>query len=157
MPLSPKALDALAQLYISRKGICAAAQIDLDEIRERLLAAVEKDGHTPARAIKSKALLGDEFELRVSYPAEVTVDTAAAERLVAACARAGAGRLWKKLFRRVSTFTLAGGAQKTINAKLPLSAPRNLRALFARAVSVRELAPQIEVRERNAKSKETAA
>jgi hypothetical protein len=154
MPLSPAKLDELAESYLNQKVVLESEQATLDRLRDQLIAAVERDGHTPARAVKSKALLGDEYELRVAYPAEVTVDTRVAIFIRGACRWTCTPKLFKRLFKSVETFTLADGAQNLINSKkLPKHAPRNLRSLFARAIRVRELAPQLEVRERGVDGK----
>ncbi len=151
MPPTPKRLDELAREYEQQRAIVATEQSILDRLRGDLIALVETHGHAPARAVKSKALLGDDLEIRVSYPAEVTVDTGTALRIRRICNAAGCGRLFGKLFHSVETFTLAGGAQKII-ARLPSSAPRGIRSLFARAIRIDEKSPALEIRERKSSS-----
>jgi len=153
MPPSPKALDALALEYMLARNLLAGQQDRVDQLRDRLLELVERHGHVPARSTKTRALIGEQFEIRVSRPVEVTVDTQTAEHIKWACAAADVGRLFRRLFRRVETYVLVNGAEKLINGdRLPPRAPRNLRSLFARALRVRELAPQLEVRKRDTKS-----
>lgn len=146
----PEQIDAICKSYLNARANLKIAQENADGLHDVLLAAVEREGHTPARAIKSKALAGDQYEIRVSYPAEVTVDTGAALRLRNACLNRGGGsRLFRRLLKTVETFVLADGAHGLINRKkLPAGAPSGLRSLFARALRVKELSPQVEVRER---------
>ncbi|MBZ5702127.1 MAG: hypothetical protein LAN84_09790 [Acidobacteriia bacterium] len=148
-------IDELVEIFRRSKEAADAAEEDLSKVRERIITLVLKEGQVPARAAKTLALRGEEYELRVSRPVEVTVDARRVRILKLVCLRAGAGRITGKLFRKVETYVLADGADEIINqAKLPEHAPRNLRSLFARALRVRELAPQLEIRElRPAQSK----
>lgn len=142
-------LDSLAERYLELQRKADEAAKELATLRKSLVALVLEDGSTPPRATKTKALLGESYELRVSQPLEITVDSRIAKAIKIACIRAGSGRLFSRLFRKVESFILADGAQKLINSpKLPARAPRNLRALFARAIQVRELSPTLEVRKR---------
>jgi hypothetical protein len=146
--VKPSRVDELAVEFHEKQLLAQKVTEDLLNLRARLVALVQRHGQVPARATKTLALAGDKYELRVSTPLEITVDTRAALRIKSACLRGGAGRLWMRLFRTVKTFVLADGADKLLNeTKLPEGAPRNLRSLFARAVRVRELAPQVEIRE----------
>jgi hypothetical protein len=148
-------VDALAREFLSQKLVVEREQEVLDRIRGRLTALVLAEGQAPPRASKTIALVGEAYEARVSRPVEVTVDRAAALRIRDACRRAGCQRLFGKLFRRVEMFVLAGRSEALLDKRLPARAPRGLRAMFARAVRVRELPPQIEVRGRS-KGREAA-
>ena len=148
------AIDRLAKQYEELAQKAEAAEGDLGALRRRLIKEVLAWGYVPARATKTKALAGEEYELRVSLPLEVTVDTRTARRIEAACKAVSTNwrSVFNRLFRRVETYVLADGAQKLIDSqRLPVRAPRNLRSFFARAVRVRELAPQLEVRRREKK------
>jgi len=156
MATNQKRIDFLAKEYEHAKLVAYLDQQNLDELRERIVKLVLKEGQAPARAAKTLALRGEEYELRVSRPVEISVDGKAALRLKLACARAGAGRIFGRLFRKVETFVPVDGADRLME-KVPARAPRNLRSLFARALRVRELAPQLEIRELKAGKKEEAA
>lgn len=146
MPDATNTVDVLAKEYLAQEAIAEAANKELSNLRHLLIDEVLIRGSVPARALKTKALAGEEYELRVTEPIEVTVDTQTALRIKRVCLGSGTGRLFAKLFRRVETFVLVGGAQKLLNGKLPDRAPRNLRSLFARAVRIKDLSPQLEVR-----------
>jgi hypothetical protein len=148
-------VDSLAREYNDKLFASTFADEELAAIRKLIIARVKEEGSYPPRATKTRVLAGEEFELRVTEPTEVSVDSKVALRIREACARSGARNLFGKLFRRVETFVLAGDAQKTLNAALPASAPRGLRALFARAISVKDLSPSVEVKRR--KKNEAAA
>jgi hypothetical protein len=140
-------LDATAERYLELQRKADEANRDLATLRKSLIEEVLEEGSTPARATKTKALLGERYELRVSQPLEISVDTRVALRIRSACA--ASPRLFTRLFRKVESFVLADGTQKLINAaKLPARAPRTLRSLFARAIQVRELPPALEIRAR---------
>src|SRR5260221_5310855 len=113
-------VDVLAKDYLAQEAIADAANKQLSQLRQELIREVLKHGSVPARAVKTLALAGEEYELRVTRPVEVSVDTKMALRIKAACLRAGLGRLFPKLFRRVETFVLAGGSDKDLQ-KLPSS------------------------------------
>ncbi|HLZ92953.1 MAG TPA: hypothetical protein VKQ28_14665 [Candidatus Acidoferrum sp.] len=146
--ISCATVDGLAKEYIEKAAACDMAEQELKALRDIIIARVQEEGSYPPRATKTKVLAGEEFDLRVTEPTEISVDSKTAERIKAACLRAGAGRLFPKLFRKVESFVLAGGAEKLLNGNLPERAPRNLRSLFARAVRVKDLAPQLEVKKR---------
>jgi len=138
-------VDVLAEKYFQLAAKAEQANEELGRFRLQLIELVKRDGAVPPRATK-----------RVSQPLEVSVDTGVAERIGTKLRLHGCGELFQKLFRTVETYVLADGAEKLIGRKLlPKRAPRNLRALFARAVRVRELTPQLEVRKRE--KKEAAA
>ena len=147
-------IDEFVEMFRRAKEVSDAAEEELSKIRERIVTLVLKEGQVPARAAKTLALRGEDYEIRVSRPVEITVDARRARILKLVCLRSGAGRIVRKLFRKVETFVLVDGADEIINqAKLPEHAPRNLRSLFARALRVRELAPQLEIRELRGKEK----
>jgi len=140
--------DEMARRYRELQRRAMDAEAELASLRRAIIARVLYEGSTPPRAVKTKALLGEEFELRVSQPVEVSVDTRMALRIRAACAKSGAAKLFARLFRKTESYILAAGAQKLINGTLPAKAPRGLRGLFARAIHVRNLPASLEVRER---------
>lgn len=153
---SAEVIDALAKEYLDKAAACDIANDSLKAIRQIIIERVKKDGSYPPRATKTLALAGDDYELRLTEPTEISVDSKTAERIKAACLRAGVGRLFPKLFRRVESFVLAGGAEKLLNRNLPERAPRNLRSLFARAVRVKDLPPSVEVRKRKQQAEQAA-
>jgi hypothetical protein len=142
-------IDRLAEACLKEKAVADRVAADYAEVREGIAEAVEMWGSLAPRSGKTKMLAGRKFELRVSARSEITVDPAKALVIEDLCRFGGERWLFPKLFRSVPHFILADGAYGVINARLPAGAPRNLRALFARAVQVRALAPQLEVRKRD--------
>jgi len=149
-------IDGLAEEYMQLVVQAELANDKVSKLRQLLIERVLIDGAHPPRATKTKALAGEIYELRVSQPTEVSVDTGIALRIWRACERAGMPDLFGRLFRKVETFVLAGGAEKILREKLPEGAPRNLRTLYARAVTVKDLSPSLEVRRREKKDAEAA-
>lgn len=142
-------IDQVAALYLEAQAAVEAANREASARRARLIELTREYGSTAPRAWKTRRLCGSDYEIRVSEAQEITVDMRAAMRVKHACIRSGTGRLFRRLFRKVETFILAPGAERLLDqARLPEDAPRNLRALFARAVRVRELAPHVEVGKR---------
>lgn len=149
MARSELSLDRMVEAYDEMLMIVAYDQKNLARLRTLLVRRVLREGKVPARSVKTVSLTGKRYEVRVSKPLEITVDTRLAELIKIALAAKGKGRLFRKLFRTIVTYVLAGGAEKFTNReKLPEGAPRNLRSLFARAIQVRELAPSLEIRKR---------
>jgi hypothetical protein len=146
---STNMIDMLAEAYMKEKAAADSAAAEMAEVKDKIAEAVETWGSLAPRSGKTKMLAGRKFELRVSARSEVIVDPAKALVIEDLCRFGGERWLFPKLFRSVPYFILADGAYGVINARLPAGAPRNLRALFARAVQVRALAPQLEVRKRD--------
>jgi hypothetical protein len=140
-------IDVLAGEFVTKEALLIYEQGKLDGLRRMLIELVLEHGEIPPRASKLWLFRTKVHEVRVTKGTEITIDTRVAKKLKQACLLSGDGRVFRKLFRKVETFVLAGGAHQLIKlSKLPPRAPRNLRSLFARAIQVRELAPQLEVR-----------
>ena len=132
--LSPAELDAIA---------VRLEQIGLEEenLRSQLVEQVEEFGFTPQRAEKSKRLLGTNYEFTLSTSQTTEVRDAEVERIRAVCP----SRLFAQLFLAVTKYKLASGATALLAAKLPGTAPRNLRVMFSRAVQVKEDSPRLRI------------
>jgi hypothetical protein len=55
------------------------------------------------------------------------------------------GALFDRLFKVVTKFKLADGATQVLAGRLPADTPRNLRALFSRAVETKETGPRLRI------------
>ena len=66
------------------------------------------------------------------------IKDAAVERVRQVCS----GALFDRLFKVVTKFKLADGATQVLAGRLPADTPRNLRALFSRAVETKETRPR---------------
>lgn len=156
--LSPRTVDQLAERYLKLRGEAEAAELELGILRKSLIEEVLAEGATPARAIKTLALAGEKYELRVLQPTEVNVDGYRALQLKDACAKAGVPRLFRKLFRRLTSYVLVDGVHASIDeSKLPRRSRARILALFGRAIRVRDLAPQLDVRIFEAEKKRKAS
>jgi hypothetical protein len=154
---SASEVDDLASNYQAQQAVNNITAENLSELRRELIELVEAFGAVPPRATKSKRLSGSRYDVTASFPQRVEVDKHAAEKLHLACLAAGRPSLFKKLFRRESVFMLAPGARDLVTrGRLPEGAPRNLRALFYRALAVEAQAPSLEV-ELNKEAKKAAA
>jgi hypothetical protein len=137
-------VDRLAAKYLELQDRADEFWRDAAIVRAELIELVAEHGSHPPRADKTMRLTGRLYELRVTSHMEVTVDTRLALLL-----RRRAPRLFRRLFCKVERFVLNPGAEKLLNArKLPPGAPHNLRSLFARALHLRDLPQQLEVRRR---------
>src|SRR5882757_4009964 len=105
-------IDGLAEEYMQLVVQAELANEKVSTLRQLLIERVQVEGAHPPRATKTKALAGDVYELRVSQPTEISVDTGIALRMWRACERAGMPDLFGRLLRKVETFVLAGGAEK---------------------------------------------
>ncbi len=143
---SASEIDDLAWNYQAQKAVADTAQEKLNLLRRELVDLVETFGAVPPRASKSKRLSGARYDVTASFPQRVDVDKHAAEKLHLACLSAGRPSLFKKLFRRETVYMLAKGARELVTQRsLPEGAPRNLRALFYRALEVEALSPGLDV------------
>lgn len=125
----------------------------IDQAKASLLALVEKYGRVPAKAEKSKRVAGLLYEITATYGTSTSVDTAAAEQLMQTLVEAGmekkaATALFEQLFVFQPKYTLAPTALKTIAGKMPSGSPRNIRALFDRAVKITQKSPTISIAEK---------
>ena len=150
-------VDALASNYLAQQKLCETAQETLSILRDELMEQVESRGYIPPRAEKSKRLTGVEYQVTVSRSHSVLVNSRQAEKVQLACMRAGKPALFKRLFRRQFIYQVAEGAMELLRGQLPEGSPRQIRKLFAGAVSIDPNAPRLEVRELKQGLKETSA
>src|SRR5713101_835406 len=92
--LSASAIDRLAKQYEDLQEKADRAEENLATVRRYLIEETLAEGSVPARATKTKTLAGEEYELRVSRPLEVTVDTGVAERIGTKLRLNGCGELF---------------------------------------------------------------
>jgi hypothetical protein len=153
--LKPQTVDQLAKDFLSLKLKQEALDEEIHLAKERLLLMVKQYGAVPAKADKSKRVIGELYEVTATYGTSTSVDTRAAEQLMLVMIEAGmkkeqASALFESLFTFQPKYALASTALKAI-CKLPKGAPRNLRALFNNAVKVTEKSPTLSVAEIGAK------
>ena len=144
--LSPGELDTIA-------GRLEEIGLEDERLRSKLREQVEEFGFTPARADKSKRLEGTLYEFTVTRGLTTEIKDAAVERIRQDCPRA----LFDRLFKVVTKFKLATGATQVLARQLPADAPRNLRALFSRAVETKETAPRLRIQKLEAECTASAA
>ncbi|MGH9580672.1 MAG: hypothetical protein ACRD2R_06750 [Terriglobales bacterium] len=132
--MTPKEIDARCSVYKSLLAERDDLEQQIAEHRKELAALVTRWGSTPPRAHKSVRVLGDEFQITLSWSSPVTVNPLGALRLQAACMKAGRPGLFKRLLRRRFIYLIAEGAQQVLDAHRRGRAPRSLRALFSRAL-----------------------
>jgi hypothetical protein len=65
--------------------------------------------------------------------------------------------LFDRLFKVVTKFKLADRATQVLAGQLPADAPRNLRALFSRAVETKETGPRLRIEKLEAECTASAA
>jgi hypothetical protein len=138
-------IDALAGLYADAKANLEKAQDRVDLLGDQLIEMVRTHGVTPPRAEKSLRLEGDEWEATVAEGQSVSVNKAAAAKVLASLKRAGLLKFFRKLFTVETSFKLAKGAQELMAKTLPAGAPSNLRKLFAEAVQIKDKSPRLTV------------
>lgn len=144
-PVTNQEIDALAGLYADAKANVEKAQERADLLGDQLITMVKAHGTTPPRAEKSLRLEGDEWEVTVAEGQSVSVNKAAAAKVLASLKRAGLIRFFRKLFTIETSYKLAKGAQALIAKPLPPGAPSNLRKLLAEAIQIKDKAPRLTV------------
>jgi hypothetical protein len=144
-PVTNQEIDSLAGLYADAKASLAIARERVDTFGDELIEMVQIHGVTPPKAEKSLRLEGDEWEVTVSEGQSVSVNKAAAAKVLASLKRAGLMAFFRKLFIVEAQYKLAKGAQALIALPLPKGAPSNLRKLLAQAVQIKDKAPRLTV------------
>jgi len=114
---------------------------EADDLREELKRQVDEFGFTPARAEKSKRLVGDKFQFTLTQGTTTEVKDAEVERIKDACPV----DIFAKLFKQVTRYKLSNGATAFLAGILPEHAPRNLRQMFSRAVETTTTAPRLRI------------
>lgn len=112
-----------------------------ESLREALQEQVKEFGFTPPRAEKSRRLTGTLYEFTVTTGLTTEIKDSEVERIRQACP----GTLFDRLFKTVTKYKLADGATMVLASRLPADAPRNLRAMFARAVETKETSPRLRI------------
>jgi len=133
--MGPKQLDALAE----RRAELLA---ELDGIRLLLTEQVEGYGFTPPRAEKSKRLLGESYQITLSYGEATEIRDAEVEKLERSCPIG----LFSRLFCKVTQYKLCSGASMVLaGGTLPKGSPRNLRQMFQAAVIIKQKTPALRI------------
>jgi hypothetical protein len=112
-----------------------------ERLRAELREQVEEFGFTPARADKSKRLLGTFYQFTLTVGLTTEIKDAEVEKIRQVCPDA----LFRRLFKSVIRYKLADGATVALADPLSKGAPRNLRMLFSKAVETKETAPRLRV------------
>jgi hypothetical protein len=120
-------------------------EAEKDRLNSQLKDQIEEFGSTPPRAEKSKRLQGSLFQFTLSTSTSTEVRDAEVERIRDACP---AG-IFSQLFIAVTKYKLAKGATMLLAGTLPEDAPRDLRRMFSRAVSVTEGSPRLRIERLN--------
>lgn len=152
-PITNQEIDALAGLYADAKENLAKAQDRVDMLGDELIKMTQLHGVTPPKAEKSLRIEGDDWEVTVSEGQSVSVNKAAAAKVLASLKRAGLMAFFRKLFVVEAQYKLAKGAQALIALPLPKGAPSNLRKLLAQAVQIKDKAPRLTVEPKNEEAK----
>ncbi|HKH99716.1 MAG TPA: hypothetical protein VJ999_11460 [Candidatus Sulfotelmatobacter sp.] len=116
-------------------------RIEEERLRQNLLQQVEAFGSSPPRAEKSRRLTGNLYEMTVTRSVTTEIKDAEVERIRQVCRT----ELFDSLFRPVTKFKLADHATLILAGRLPADAPRNLRAMFSRAVTTKETSPRLRI------------
>ncbi len=132
--LPPSDLDALGLRL-------EAIALEEEQIRTRIREQITEFGSVPPRAEKSRRIESEQFRFTLSSSSRTEIKDAEVERIKEACPRP----LFAKLFIEVTKYKLAKSATLLLAASLPEEAPRNLRALFAKAVQIIEDSPRLKI------------
>lgn len=112
-----------------------------EQIRTQVREQIENFGSIPPRAEKSRRLETEQFRFTLSSSSRTEVKDAEVERIKEACPQT----IFSQLFIAVTKYKLAKSATMLLAATLPEEAPRNLRAMFARAVQIVEDSPRLKI------------
>lgn len=142
-------LDDLAKQYLAARQRKELADDELKSLRDRLLPLVQEHGIVPEKAEKSRRIESAFYELTASFGESVKIDDELAEQFVVTCQQSDASEVRsfaERVFAWRVKYSLAAGAHQAMSAKLPAGAPRTLRSLFAKAVSVEKTSPSLTVK-----------
>ena len=132
--LSAEALDKIGKRL---DEIAAEEETLRDQVKEQ----IEHFGFTPARAEKSKRVVGDLYQFTLSSGSTTEIKDAEVEKIRAICPE----DFFAKLFRVVTKFKLADGAGLALADKLPAKVPPKIRQMFSRAVETKETAARLRI------------
>jgi hypothetical protein len=112
-----------------------------EALRDQIKAQIEHFGFTPARAEKSKRVVGDLYQFTLSMGSTTEIKDAEVEKIRAICPEA----FFSKLFRTVTKFKLEDGAGVALANKLPDKVPPKIRLMFTKAVETKATAPRLRI------------
>ena len=112
-------------------------------IRAELLERVQRDGFIPPKAEKSRRLCGELYQVTVSTSARFDLK----EPEILAIREVCRPDLFERLFRcdTIVRWRVADTANMLLGDVLPEGAPRNLRAMFLRAQTMKENSPRLKI------------
>jgi len=132
--LSEEALDKIGK----RLDEIAAEE---EALRGQIKEQIEHFGFTPARAEKSKRVVGNLYHFTLSSGSTTEIKDAEVEKIRALCSE----EFFSKLFRVVTKFKLMDGAGLVLADKLPAKVPPKIRQIFSRAVETKETAARLRI------------
>lgn len=143
--ISVEHLEALVSDLRTAKRIAAEYKATADKKEDYLIEIVEKYGHMPPRAERSRRMCLSNFTLTVSRSETVVIDYVRVSWLLDKLRASGCALLFKKLFREETKYSIAAGAREFVAGKLPAKAPRNLKQLFAACISGKTGNPRLSI------------
>jgi hypothetical protein len=133
-PLSPAELDKIGKRLED-------IAVEEEYLRAQVKEQIEHFGFTPARAEKSKRVVGAAYQFTLSSGSTTEIKDAEVEKIRAVCPE----EFFSKLFRVVTKFKLADGAGLVLADKLPAKVPTKIRQMFSRAVETKETAARLRI------------
>lgn len=116
-------------------------RLEEEQLRAKLLEQVQEFGSVPTHAEKSRRLYSDLYQFTVTQGTTIEIKDAEVIRIQQICPT----DLFDQLFRPVTKFKLVDSATLILAGQLPTYAPRNLRTMFSRAVTIQETAPKLRI------------
>jgi|SRR5579884_395402 len=143
--LTAKEIDELAFKYDQLDAEIEKQKETLSRKKDELIRLTQTHGTVPPRAVKSKRIEGEEWEVTVSMGQSVEINGNAVVKIRKALYAKRLVDFFARLFEKVESYKMVKGAQELMAKPLPPTAPRKLRQWFAEAVQINDKNPSLKV------------
>ncbi len=145
-PFNAAEFDRDCRNYLAYTQQAEDARTKATEIKARIMAAVERHGHVPDAATRSRSTNTAAFVATVTSGVSVEINDAICTELELVLAKGRVRNLFGQLFTRRVEYTLAKGADVVYaQAKLPKRIAEQVATLYARAFTPKSKAPSLKV------------
>jgi hypothetical protein len=140
MKTTAEQIDIMAAAYDAKEDEVEKAKAELKNMKEELIALVEKEGLAAPKSAKTRLLDGDAWEIKATFGQSTEVVEANVLKLKAACVREGKTSLFSKMFSTDIRYSLRRTAR--VAAQL---APAKIKDLFGTCLSISSSTPSLKV------------
>jgi hypothetical protein len=145
-PLTLEQIDGLIADYEYAQACCKLQDAQFDEIKRRLVTAVDSLGQVPPHAEQSRRLSGRHNIATVTRGTTITVNEGAVLVFKTYLADQGHIRLFQRFFLPQEKHALVEGARDVLKTlTLPRRVEEKIASLFGRAFDVKSKSPSLKV------------